>query len=61
MKRLHSLDNFVVTTKEDLDMFKEAYMEKHATNPEYYPLNFEDDNAGMWAELFMLFLENGEV
>lgn len=51
-----NLDQFVVEVQADIEAFAADYRAKHAVNPDHYPLELGDDNAGLWAEFFMDFM-----
>ncbi|CAM3836175.1 hypothetical protein VRRI112168_02385 [Vreelandella rituensis] len=50
------LEQFVAEVKTDIDAFAADYKAQHAANPEHYPLELNDDNAGLWTEFFMDFI-----
>jgi len=56
-----SLDSFVAEIDEDIKKFKVAYLEKHRQNPEQYPLEIVESNAGVWFEFFIDFCQTGNV
>lgn len=56
-----SLDDFVHEVKSEIEKFEAAYREKAASNPEHYPLTLPDDNAGLWLEFFVNYMEGGGV
>jgi hypothetical protein len=51
-----NLDQFVTDMKIDIEAFAADYRAEHAVNPEQYPLELGDDNAGLWVEFFMDFI-----
>lgn len=53
-----SLDQFVEEVKADIEAFEADYRAHHAKNPEHYPLELGDDNAGLWGEFFIDFMVN---
>lgn len=53
-----SLDSFVKEVQTDIVKFEKAYREKHAENPEHYPLELPADNSGLWFEFFIEFCTN---
>jgi hypothetical protein len=50
--KTHSLDSFVKEIQRDIVEFEKAYKQKHAENPEHYPLELSDENSGLWFEFF---------
>lgn len=50
-----SLDQFVAQIKEDIEAFAAEYRAQHAVNPENYPIELPNDNAGAWFEQFVMF------
>lgn len=50
------LDQFVAEVKSDIEAFAAEYRAGHAENPEHYPLELDDDNAGVWFEQFIDFM-----
>lgn len=57
MKKGVSLDQFIAETEERLKNFREYWLEGHKNNPEMFPLELPEDNAGMWYEQFQYFDE----
>lgn len=51
-----SLDQFIAEVTADIQAFEAEYRKEHAANPEHYPLEMSDDNAGVWAEFFIDFM-----
>jgi hypothetical protein len=51
-----TLDQFVAEVKRDIEAFAADYRASHAANPEHFPLELGDDNAGVWLEFFMDFM-----
>lgn len=56
-----SLDEFMSELRGSADKFEAAYREKAAANPEQYPLSLPDNNAGLWLEFFLGFMQTGEA
>ena len=56
-----SLDQAVIEYRKDIEAFNDAWLAKHLENPEMYPLEFEDKNAGLWFEFFITFMQTGEI
>ena len=56
-----SLDSFTAEIEEDIKKFKAAYEEKHRENPEQYPLEIDESNAGVWFEFFIDYCQTGNV
>lgn len=56
-----TLDEFVEEIKTNIDLFAEEYKKKAETEGEYYPLEFGDDNDGLWREFFFGYLNGGGV
>jgi len=56
-----SLFDFVFEVEVDIEGFKTAYYEKHLSNPEGYPLSFDENNNGLWWEMFDIYCTTGEV
>lgn len=50
-----SISQFVSEIKELAQLFEEDWLQKHAENPEAYPLSLPEDNAGLWYEFFQEF------
>lgn len=50
-----SLEQFVAEIKENIALFEQDWLQKHADNPEMYPLSIPADNAGLWYEFFQEF------
>lgn len=56
-----SLDDFMSELRKNADGFEDAYRKKVAENPDHYPLSLPDDNAGLWLEFFIGFVQTGEA
>lgn len=56
-----SLDDFMAELRTNAEKFEAAYRAKAAATPELYPLSIPDDNAGLWLEFFIGFVETGET
>lgn len=54
-----SLDQFVEEVRADIEGFAAEYRAQHAANPEHYPLELGDNNAGLWIEFFVDFMTRG--
>lgn len=44
-----------------LQDFRAAYRRKHKENPEHYPLELPENNAGLWYEFFITFVLEGSL
>lgn len=51
-----NLEKFVDMMKENLDEFKIYWINENKKNPEIFPLNFDEDNEGIWFEMFEMFM-----
>jgi hypothetical protein len=51
-----TLEQFVEEVKVDIEAFAAEYRASHAANPEIFPLELGDDNAGLWLEFFTDFM-----
>lgn len=60
-KSTYHLDSFVKEIQDDIVKFAEEYRKKHAKDPENYPLEFNENNSGLWLEFFLMFCNEGEV
>jgi len=49
-----SLDEFINDTKIELDNFRDYWIREREKNPEYYPLELGEENAGLWFEMFSM-------
>ena len=58
MEGTYSLDQFVADMHEDIEKFKNYYLNNHSLNPEYWPVEMPKDNDGMWFEQFIAYEEN---
>ncbi|SER81998.1 hypothetical protein SAMN04244573_04388 [Azotobacter beijerinckii] len=56
-----SLDQFADEVRRDIEAFVADYRKKHEENPEHYPLELPDNNAGLWSEFFMDFHIRGKA
>jgi phage head maturation protease len=61
-----TLDEFVKEIHKDIEKFKLQYLAAHEKakaqgTEEYYPLEMEEDNSGLWFEFFMEFYEGDGV
>ncbi|MBC3871511.1 hypothetical protein [Undibacterium oligocarboniphilum] len=55
------IDQAAEEFKRNIDLFVEAYKKKHAAQPNEYPLEMPDDNAGIWGEFMFDFHNTGNV
>jgi hypothetical protein len=53
--KMKTLDEFIAEVKETLERFEEDWRKNHKENPEHYPLELNEDNAGLWWEFLMTF------
>lgn len=56
-----SLEQFMANLRANAEGFEEAYKAKAAANPDQYPLVLAGENAGLWIEFFLTYLESGEA
>ncbi|SFB42814.1 hypothetical protein [Azotobacter beijerinckii] len=56
-----TLDQFADEIRRDIEAFVADYRKKHEENPEHYPLELPDNNAGLWSEFFMDFHLHGKA
>ncbi len=56
-----SIDQAAAEFKQSIDSFVEAYKAKAASNPEEYPLQLPEENAGLWTEFILDYFNNGIV
>ena len=54
-----SLDEFIEETKRELDSFRAFWIREHKKNPEDYPFDLGEENAGLWFEQFSMWDEEG--
>jgi hypothetical protein len=52
---------FVNETKKQLDDFQLFWCLQNIENPDQYPMKLDNDNDGMWNELFIAYLESNNV
>lgn len=50
-----TLEQFIIAEKETLEKFRVWYTSEHNNNPEQFPLEFPEENSGMWFEQNMMF------
>ena len=50
-----SLDDFITEIHSEADKFKEYWIKNHKKNPENFPMEFPENNAGIWWEMFTEF------
>lgn len=55
------LCDFAAEMRQSIAEFEAAYATKAIENPEHYPLELPDDNAGLWFEFFTEFCLTGNV
>lgn len=58
---MRSLDTFAAELRTEIESFVRDYKAKHSDSPDYYPLELPDDNAGLWEEFFLTYLNSGEL
>lgn len=46
--------------KKSIDAFVQHWIAMHNSDPEAYPLEFPDENAGNWDEQFLMFVNSDE-
>jgi len=51
-----SLDDYVTEVQSDIRLFAADWRAKNAANPEQYPMELPEDNAGLWGEFFTDFM-----
>lgn len=51
-----TVDEYVSEYKDALDRFQQYWIEQNRTNPETFPLELDEDNRGLWSEMFEFFL-----
>lgn len=51
-----SLDEFLVEIKKDVDSFEKTWRDGNKENPEFYPLELDEENDGLWHEQFIAHL-----
>lgn len=56
-----SLDDFVEDQILMTRRFRSQWVKKNLEDPDNFPLVLPKDNAGVWDENFMFFLETGEL
>lgn len=56
-----NLNTWYYSMNEELEFFKDEYLKKHEEDPENYPIEFVCSNAGMFDEMFQIYLETGEI
>lgn len=56
-----SLDSFKAEMLNDIEEFSRLYKEKHDEDPVSYPLEIEEENAGVWFEMFEIYCTEGIV
>jgi hypothetical protein len=56
-----TLDEFIKEAKIDVAEFERKYKEKAEKEPECYPLEFGDDNDGLWFEFLLEYMQTGEL
>lgn len=56
-----SLDEFCDDVKVWVARFSHLYREQHEKSPDQYPLEIEADNSGVWFEMFLKYIDFGNV
>lgn len=56
-----TLDQVCNELQVSLEDFQLAYRRKHMENPEHYPLELPENNAGLWYEFFITFALEGNL
>jgi len=51
-----TLDEALTELRSDVDAFEKWWREEHAKNPEHFPLEFPENDAGQWTEQFIWFM-----
>lgn len=51
-----SLDEFIVEVEADIKAFAAEWRAQHAIDSDRFPMELPDDNAGLWGEFFMDFM-----
>ena len=51
-----TVDEYVSEYKDALDRFQQYWIKQNRTNPETFPLKLDEDNRGLWSEMFEFFL-----
>ncbi|WP_323016381.1 hypothetical protein [Castellaniella sp.] len=61
MSKKVSLDEFAGELNEQVAEFERRYRARHEHSPSMYPLEFDEDNSGLWFEFFVGFCSTGEL
>ena len=56
---MKTLDQFVLEIKTEIDNFAAEYRAKAEKECDYYPIEFPDENEGLWIEFFIGYLNGG--
>jgi hypothetical protein len=51
------LKEFIEDTKKHLVNFEEYWMVQSKNDPVNFPMHFSEDNAGLWYEMFLIYLQ----
>ena len=50
------LSAYMEELRGDVEAFEKWWMKEHKKNPEHFPLEFPEDDAGSWTEQFIWFM-----
>ncbi|PWD01953.1 MULTISPECIES: hypothetical protein [Pseudomonas] len=51
-----NLDEFVTEVEADIKAFAAEWRANHAADPDRFPMELPESNAGLWGEFFMDFM-----
>jgi hypothetical protein len=54
-----NLDSFVAEIRTDIERFAKFWQDGHRSDPNNFPSAFHTENAGMWFEQFIAFVNHG--
>jgi len=52
------LEDFMKEVRKSVESFEKDWLANHRENPEHYPLEISEENAGVWYEFLMDHLMN---
>lgn len=56
MKKSVTLDDFLTEHRGELDRFESFWRRSHEKDPESFPMESGEHNAGMWLEQLLMFI-----
>jgi hypothetical protein len=55
---MQTINQFTAEYKQLLTAFETWWLAQHAKDPKVYPLELAEDNAGLWLEMFLEFINS---